>query len=99
MVVQTTSLKTTFSFLHGKRSYGSIGKKKKKAGQRISIAIKKKIWEDMIFLRITKIAQTFMSHDWICNMLILHRLKEIVIQNKERINLGNDDLMHMKEET
>lgn len=47
MVVQTTTLKTTFSFLHGKRSYGSIGKKKKKAGQRISIAIKKrseKIW-------------------------------------------------------
>lgn len=40
-----------------------------------------------------------MSHDWICNTLILHRLKEIAIQNKEWINLGNDDLMHMKEET
>lgn len=29
--------KTTFSFWHGKRFYGSIGKKKKKVGQRISI--------------------------------------------------------------
>lgn len=53
----------------------------------------------MIFLRIINITQTFMSHDWICNTLILHRLKEIAIQNKEWINLGNDDLMHMKEET
>lgn len=40
-----------------------------------------------------------MSHGWICNMLILHRLKEIAIQNKEWKNLGNDELMHMKEET
>lgn len=37
MVVETTTLKTTFSFWHGKRFYGSIGKKKKKVGQRISI--------------------------------------------------------------
>lgn len=59
----------------------------------------KKIWEVMNFLWITKITQTFMSHGWICNMLILHRLKEIAIQNKEWINLGNDELMHMKEET
>lgn len=57
------------------------------------------IWEVMNFLWITKITQTFMSHGWICNMLILHRLKEIAIQNKEWINLGNDELMHMKEET